>query len=164
VRLKPKFIDLTIDNIPDTEDLKALTTGPQTIAGQVTFSRAPRVLNKPAQNDGRNLVTRKMVDDVVEEIRAASAGLNWLIYEDGARIVLNPPPVPPVPVPRPTCHIEYRTVQKWVVEISWFCIIFEGDPGELQPGQSYDSERGVLCTPVYERKLVEVREPYEVCY
>jgi hypothetical protein len=162
VRLKPKFIDLTIDNIPDTEDLKALTTGPQTIAGQVTFSRAPRVSVNLIEPDGDNLVTRGQVEAVIEEIKAASAGIHWEITEDGARIITNPPYVS-TPTPKPTCHIEYRTVQKWVVEISWFCVIFEGDPGELQPGQSYDSERGVLCTPVYERKLVEVREPYEVC-
>ena len=162
MRLKPKFIDLTIDNIPDTEDLKALTTGPQTVAGQVTFSRAPRVSVNLIEPDGDNLVTRGQVEAVIEEIKAASAGIHWEITEDGARIITNPPYVS-TPTPKPTCHIEYRTVQKWVVEISWFCVIFEGDPGELQPGQSYDSERGVLCTPVYERKLVEVREPYEVC-
>ena len=161
MRLKSKYVDLALDHVPDSDTLKALTPGAQTIAGQVTFSRAPRVSATLIEPDGDNLVTRGQVEAVIEEIKAASAGIHWEITEDGARIITNPPYVP-TPTPKPTCHIEYRTVEKWVWEISWFCILVEGEP-DVAPGQSYDPERNVLCVPIYERKLVEVREPYEVC-
>ena len=160
MRLKSKYVDLALDHVPDSDTLKALTPGVQTIAGQVTFSRAPRVSATLIEPDGDNLVTRGQVEAVIDEIKAASAGIHWEITEDGARIITNPPYVP-TPTPKPTCHIEYRTEWEWRWEISWFCLVLDGPPDN--PGQSYDPERGVICVPQYERKLVEVRKPYEVC-
>jgi len=61
VRLKSKYLGISIDDLPDTTAAKALTNSEQTIEGAKTFSRAPRISSMSAAWDERNLVPRGLV-------------------------------------------------------------------------------------------------------
>jgi hypothetical protein len=61
VRLKSKYLGISVDDLPDTATAKALTNSEQTIEGAKTFSRAPRISSMPAEWDDRNLVPRALV-------------------------------------------------------------------------------------------------------
>ena len=61
MRLKSKYLGISIDDLPDTTAAKALTNSEQTIEGAKTFSRAPRISSMPAAWDERNLVPRGLV-------------------------------------------------------------------------------------------------------
>lgn len=61
MRLKSKYLGISVDDLPDTTTAKALTDSEQVIEGAKTFSRAPSLSSEPATWDDRNLVPRALV-------------------------------------------------------------------------------------------------------
>jgi len=146
MKLKQKHVNITIDNIVDTDTLKALTTTAQEIAGQQTFSVAPRVMNPSPSPGERHLVTEAMLNDAIAAVIANGQNLNWEFLPDGVVRLVDweiPSGIDGIPVliidsedkkyPLPTaptvpsgCHIEYkkcggkRYVYRTIYSCGWY--------------------------------------------
>jgi hypothetical protein len=126
VRLKSKYLGISVDDLPDTTTAKAITDSEQAIEGAKTFSRAPSLSSEPATWDDRDLATRGLVNSAEEYIERNAYTL-WIHDENGINLLEFSIPrdafkIPvavvyagiriqlPIPNPiRPSCHIEYRT-------------------------------------------------------
>ena len=162
--LHPKYLDLTVDDLPDGEYLKAVTDGDQTIESLLTFYRAPRVQSIPATPNPRDLITRGQVRALAEQVIARSRSLDW-DFSGGPVLVVDPTPAVPEPVPGPRCRIAYQGKYAWQTVIEWEC--FDGPMPEgvsLRQRQSYEaSDQSYYCVGTEVRKVVYVREPYVIC-
>ena len=94
--LHPKFLDLTVDDLPDGEYSKAVTDGDQTIESLLTFYRAPRVQSIPATPNPRDLITRGQVRALAEQVIERSRPLDW-DFSGGPVLVVDPTPAVPEP-------------------------------------------------------------------
>ena len=143
MRLKSKYLGISVDDLPDTTTAKALTDSEQVIEGAKTFSRAPSLSSEPATWDDRDLATRSLVS-VAEEYIGRNAFLLWTHSEEGINLLEFDIPrdaykIPvailyqgvtiPFPIPKPlwpSCHIEYRTT--WAYVPTKIKKIVDGEP------------------------------------
>lgn len=157
MKLKQKHANITIDNIVDTDTLKALTTTAQEIAGQQTFSVAPRVLNPSPSPGERHLVTEAMLNDAIAAVIANGQNLNWEFLPDGGVqlvdwtipsgidfdgipvMIIDGPKKYPLPhtfptKPNPGCVVEYRKCGKRIVYSTVYTCGWESG-GDIQHNQ-----------------------------
>lgn len=164
MRLKTKFLGITLDDVADSEELKALTTGGQVIDGEQSFDRAPRVINIPASPGANDFVTRGQVKELAEQVMARTERMDWDL-SGGVKLVIDKTPAKLEPKPGPRCRIEYRGRYGWEVSYVWECSDGPLPEGESAKGrQSYEAPGGAYhCIQKEIRKIVWIREPYVVC-
>lgn len=193
MRLKSKFLRLSLDDLPDTDEWGALTQGEQYIPGVQVFSRAPQVLALPKAPDPCDFVTRGEVDAAVARTNTAGRGLNWEYSPNGARLVdysipidgtgipvlvidggefftpnshRDAPPDTPIPLDEPRPSRPGCRIEyrgKWVWANVYIWNCRAATPDEQARQYQSYDPRGFICEGTTERKRVYVKEAYEVC-